>query len=528
MGRTSAVLVALLLLCLAPAHMSLAQSRTADLNSVLAAYKRAQGTWTTGRPETSLTHWTIAYGDLQGTETDIVDGTNSRTDSTLGDSSESYGTFDGRDWDMNSNGEVFTESGVHTRLAVDDRALHAAMGAVHGEQYVRLTGRVSKPFDAYVVEVDPPKGVFEQLYIDATTWLLDERFIRYPGHTTTYTYDDYRTTLGLTFPWHIHASIDDGRQEQDMRLQDVQLGSPVDPSTIAIPQSKSIVGFSTPRTTIPATIVDDRVIVPVQMDGHTVNLQLDSGASGIVIDRGIIEALHYAERGHFNEVTAGAYVESDAVVPLMSIGTLSMHGVHVESLPFASYAGDKPVAGLLGFDFIDSVVLHIDYADGTVEAIDPQTFVPPPNAVPIPISLDDQEPSIVARIGPAEHVRLIVDTGADRSLLFSGFSSNHPGALVDQGLGTEMEAAWPFLGDISGVGGEVSYRPVDLGPVTVASWTFPRWLFFLTQDPSKLEIEDYDGLLGQDFLRYYDLYLDYPHGRILLVPNARYNDRFGM
>jgi hypothetical protein len=77
------------------------------------------------------------------------------------------------------------------------------------------------------------------------------------------------------------------------------------------------------------------------------------------------------------------------------------------------------------------------------------------------------------------------------------------------------------------VGGEVSYRPIELGPLTVAPWTYEKWLFFLTQDASKFELDDYDGILGQDLLRYYDLYLDYPHSRILLVPNSRYTDRFG-
>jgi hypothetical protein len=61
----------------------------------------------------------------------------------------------------------------------------------------------------------------------------------------------------------------------------------------------------------------------------------------------------------------------------------------------------------------------------------------------------------------------------------------------------------------------------------VGPWTFQTWPFSLTLDPSKFDFQDYDGLLGQDFLRYFDLYLDYPHGRILLAPNARYTERFG-
>ena len=167
------------------------------------------------------------------------------------------------------------------------------------------------------------------------------------------------------------------------------------------------------------------------------------------------------------------------------------------------------------------------YVNGSVEAIDPQAFTPPPAAVSIPIALDDEIPAISARIGPATGLRFLVDTGADRSILFPSFASAHADALVDHGLGAEMEASFPFLSDFEGVGGEVSYRPIELGPLTVAPWTYEKWLFFLTQDASKFELDDYDGILGQDLLRYYDLYLDYPHSRILLVPNSRYTDRFG-
>jgi hypothetical protein len=366
------------------------------------------------------------------------------------------------------------------------------------------------------------------MYIDAKTWLLDESVIHDPGHLRVVTFDDYRTTLGLTFAWHQHDSIDNGRQEMDLRLQDVQIGGPIDPSRIAIPHSREIISFSQPTSRLPGKIVSDRIILPVAIGTHTVNLQLDSGASAIALDRGIVQGLGYAEHGHITQETAGSYVSSDAVVPSMTIGTLSMQNVHVESIPFESIAPDgEPIAGLLGFDFINCVVLHVDYADGTVDAIDPSSFVPPAGAISIPVVLDDGVPAIGGRIGPASGLRLIVDTGADRSMLFSSFSKYHSDALVDRGRGTQMEAASPFLGDIGGVGGSVQYRPVDLGPFTIAPWTFSRWLFYLTQDPSKFEIEDYDGLVGQDFLRYYDLYLDYPHGRILLAPNSRYTDRYG-
>ncbi|MHB8433319.1 MAG: aspartyl protease family protein [Candidatus Tyrphobacter sp.] len=523
-SASATVIVALALL--QPAMASPALPARNDLAWVLKAYRSAQGVWAPGRPQTRSFQWTLVQGGLRGTETHIVSGSDERIDTTLGPSTLAEGTIGGVSWSMNANAEVVVDSGIHRSLAIDDAALRAATGARGPTRGVRLAGHVLRPVDEYDVQVDPPGGVLEDLYINARTWTLDRRVVRYPGRTVMYAYDDYRTTLGIRFAWHVHESIDGGRQEIDLRLQDVALGSPVDPSRLAMPQNRSIVSFAKPRSSLPGEIVGDRIIIPVQIGSRTVNLQLDSGAGGIAIDRGIVRALGYAEYGRVTEETAGPYVESSAVIPSIVIGPLTMHDVHVESIPFGSLAGNYPIAGLLGFDFIDCVVLHIDYADGTVEAIDPNAFTQPAGTVSLPIALDDGVPAIDARIGSASGLRFLVDTGADRSLLFSSFAKNHANVMLDRGLGTEMEAASPFLGHLEGVGGRIQYRPVQLGPLTVASWTFSRWLFYMTLDPSSFEIQDYDGILGQDLLRYYDLYLDYPHRRILFAPNARYAQRF--
>ncbi|MGA9419956.1 MAG: hypothetical protein WBV40_12475, partial [Candidatus Cybelea sp.] len=46
------------------------------------------------------------------------------------------------------------------------------------------------------------------------------------------------------------------------------------------------------------------------------------------------------------------------------------------------------------------------------------------------------------------------------------------------------------------------------------------------QNAASFELEDYDGLIGQDFLRNFDVYLDYPHDKIYLVPNDRFRKRW--
>ena len=70
-------------------------------------------------------------------------------------------------------------------------------------------------------------------------------------------------------------------------------------------------------------------------------------------------------------------------------------------------------------------------------------------------------------------------------------------------------------------------RPVQVSSLSLASVNFPRWLFLVTEEQNAFNQEDYDGLIGQDALRNFDVYFDYRHYKVYLVPNQRYRDRWG-
>lgn len=494
----------------------------ATLAQMLARYRRAQGASTPKTPTTLVIHETYTRDNVTGSVTETDSGKNSRVDDTFGPDTESSGTFEGRDWTMNANGQVVVDQGIHPELQVDGAALRSAM--VHGSASgVTLVGRIAHPIDAYVVQVDPPRGVFEYLYIDAQKLHLVAKVVRYSNRSERFVYDDYRTTGGFAQPWHTHEWIEDERansvvagREIDSHIVEIQAGAKVDPRLLAIPHSKTLVSLGQPRSQLPAKIVGDRVIVTARLGTRAVNLQLDSGAAGVFVDDAIIRALGYP-------------TSSDrAVIPSLTIGALTMHDVHVTAQPYESAGADgTPVAGLIGFDLINGIILHIDYADGIVEAIDPQNFSPPSEAVAIPIALDDQVPAIESGVGSAQNLRFLIDTGADDSILFARFTNDDGSALQQGGIVAETEAASPFLGTSYGVGGAVKYRSVEAGPLSVGSWHFAAWPFSLVEDPRAFDLEDYEGILGQDFLRYYDIYFDYAHSRIWLAPNSRYQERFG-
>jgi hypothetical protein len=391
---------------------------------------------------------------------------------------------------------------------------------------VALIGKVAEA-NAYIVRVNPPGGRLEYVYYDMTSSLIKQIDEAYEGTRVILTYDDFRTNDGVTRAWHSHRLTARTSSEQDRKLQSVSSDAVTD-EQVAMPSSSTPVRVPQPTATLPAKILSDRVILRTEINGRAVNLQLDSGADGIVIDKDVLVALKIPLKGSTTGVMAGNYTLSHAVVPHIGIGPVSLENVAVDAIPFLQFADEKtPVAGLIGFDFIDGVVLHIDYNAGTVEAIDPAKFTPPANATAIPIALDDNVPMVGATIGHAQSNHFIMDTGADRSTLASGFATAHPNDAADQGLGDQLRDAFPFETVFYGVGGKVSYRSIQVGPLAFGGQTFAKWLFDATYGAASFETEDYDGLIGQDVLRYFDVYLDYAHQRVWVTPNQRYRDRYG-
>ncbi len=173
------------------------------LQHVLSAYHRALGTIAPGRGATRVLRWSVTAGGETGTCTEIDSGDNSGIDTVLGPT---------------------REQGI---LHADELARAAFNAATGASPNVRLLDEESRPYNAYVVKVDPPGGALEYYYIDRETSLLDAREIHYHGHETLITYEDYRVTLGLPFAWHIRLSTDNHGTE-DFRLEDMQSGVPID------------------------------------------------------------------------------------------------------------------------------------------------------------------------------------------------------------------------------------------------------------------------------------------------------------
>ena len=490
------------------------------LATLHANYLRALGA---PLPTSVIETWSVTRDGLTGTLVVTVRGDDKREDEQLGaELHTADGVVGGRSWQQNENGEITYPTGVHRRAEIDAAALRS------GAPGVALLGMLAEEPARYVVRVDPPGGRLEYVYFDSSTFLIDRIDEALQGTRVINTFDNYRSVGGRMVAGHVHTIVARTGIERDRTLQSAEVDITPHDEALAIPTPASPLIVAHFPVELPAQILSDRIILKARIKGRAVNLQLDSGASAIAIDGSVIDALRIPKIGSSKGTMAGTYSLSQAIVPELQLGDLSLHNVAVYAIPFTELADEHtPVAGLIGFDFLDTAVFKIDYVKGSVTALDPATFTAPSGAFEQDVALDDSVPMLSATIGNAIGKAFILDTGADRSAIYSTFRLAHPSAVVDRGLGTRLRDAFPFETQFYGVGGQVAYHPVQVQPFAFGGVTFSSWLFDATYDAASFEGEDEDGLIGQDVLRYFDVYLDYPHSRIYFVPNTRYTDRFG-
>ncbi len=493
---------------------------TANVGAILAAWRAAVGE-PKARAATEIEVDSVSAYGLTGTDRTVTAGADYRDMFTLGPVTTQSGVYHGQQWRINENGIVIYEIGVHKKDQIDAQTLRAAMRAPTAG--VTLAGEVEQPVAAYVLEVNPPDGRLEWLFIDKKTSLLDREDDAYPEKRLTLTYDDYRPVNGEMEPWHTHISDGWPANERDFRVQSDDVNIPVSDDDIKIPEGGAPIATfpaNASRVALPARIDDGSVIVRVTINGRGLDFLLDSGASGILLDSDVAKQLGIATFGESIQQTMGSYASSQAIIPEIDVGPITLRNTYVDCVPFTEQEdSDTKVVGLLGFDFIANAVVSIDYDAGTVTASPPDAFTPPTDGDREPIALDDGVPFVQAQVGDAVGIHFVLDTGATDVVLFSSFAAAHPNDVKDEGLGRSVSSYEPFV-TASGVGGDIEMAPTQVSSYHFGTVNFTDYLLLRTLGGTAFEFEDTDGLVGFDVLRYFTVTLDYKDGIVYLEPGT--------
>ncbi len=440
------------------------------------------------------------------TETTYVNGDDYREDYRSEDIETQGGEYKGDAWHQNANGLTVVhepEPGLATK-----------------ETYTTIVARITEPVTGYRISRLNKRGWGDIDYVDSSIWQIVRTDTLDANGRSVETYGP-RVTFGVNHFAKLRKYHDaESGMDTTIEIVSYEVGAAGD-SDVAIPSNRRrLVEFPAgiDFVNLPVTFKNNRIYVMVTINGRGYDFLLDSGSAGISVDPGAAAklGLQLFDKSR-NGANAGPFDTARAKIATMTIGPLAMHDVYVSTAPVVEFEPSVQSVGLLGFDFLAELGVRIDYEHKAVIVRRWGTYSPPsgPGFAVLPIRLNDQRPLISAKINGAAAERIMLDTGASASfLLFNYFARRHPEALIDKNAGGLRSAPVQF----GGVGGEIDTKPYEIAEIDLGPMRFVDFVGYVVTSNSYGN--DEDGLFGNEFLRFYDVYLDYPNGEVALHLNA--------
>lgn len=275
------------------------------------------------------------------------------------------------------------------------------------------------------------------------------------------------------------------------------------------------------------------IIMPVSINGGPpLNFLFDTGVkSNILFSKTIGDDLGLGYSRKLNLVGADGQTVLTASVSInntVNVGEIkgSMQAILVLEEDF--FELEKvigiPVYGVIGYEFFKFNPIKIDYDYKKLTFYRPSALKWRPLGYrKATIKIENDKPYLMAEIkqvqGPDLYAKLLVDTGANHSLLLNKETSNDI-VLPPQRL--ESELGRSLGGDLFGFVGRV--ERLKLGNL--------RWRKVLTSYPDETEFSDIImdtgrlGSLGSELLSRLKIILDYPRERILFRKSASFSGPF--
>jgi hypothetical protein len=233
-------------------------------------------------------------------------------------------------------------------------------------------------------------------------------------------------------------------------------------------------------------------VLDAVVDGRHQSLILDSGTASITLSSAVAR--------RFNPIL------EHASVPIMSVGGVALDDVSVLTVPFD---GD----GILGYDFFFGHVVRVDYLRRRVEIYDHETAEPTfrdSHTTIVRANVEGGLPLVHVEIGPISSDTFAVDTGSPRILALLPFAARNE---------REIAAHWTSLGP--SITERFLEGSIDVAPREVASFQLGPFRFdhpavglqVPSSAPDALAIP-FDGIIGTNVLRQFDVWFDYDNGRI--------------
>lgn len=182
------------------------------------------------------------------------------------------------------------------------------------------------------------------------------------------------------------------------------------------------------------------------------------------------------------------------------------------------------IHGIIGADFFRGYVIKFDFQRKLVTLIAAHLFEAPKGSyIELPIEVNRGKPYLNTNIALQDssqtNVKLLLDTGASVSLLINTntdsllqIPENVIPANIGRGLGGYLEG---YLGRVE----QLDLGQYDLNEIITNFQDLPPEL-----DPA--DINNRNGIIGNQILNRFTVIMDYPRGKLYLKPNRKYDNEF--
>ncbi len=280
-------------------------------------------------------------------------------------------------------------------------------------------------------------------------------------------------------------------------------------------------------------LINNLVIIPMEVNGASLNFILDSGVSKPILFN--LTGQDSIELREVSQITIRGLGEGEPVEALRSLGnTFSINAlknlsqelyvVLDKEMNFSSSLG-IPVHGIIGYDLFRDYVVEINYNRQYLRFHNPATYARKirKDEVTLPLTIVENKAylhgSVVVDNQEEIPVKLLMDTGSSDALwLFPD---------AEKGLTIPDKHYEDYLGKgLSGTiyGKRTKIKQVRLGDFILqdAKAAFPHMESFKLAS----NLGDRNGSAGGELLKRFNMIVDYPGQQITLSKNALFNKPF--
>ncbi len=259
----------------------------------------------------------------------------------------------------------------------------------------------------------------------------------------------------------------------------------------------------------PVDIVKGFIITTAEIDGQTVNVILDSGAPGVVLN----EKYYSGEKQKDIQCTG---LNGSFLCGVRTIRSWKWLGAErgktkalVSDLAFLESATSRPIYALVGLSVLDDYYVSIDIDNETVTLLS---------------TIPEKWESSLTRINFVDHLPVISCTvnGQKKILgLDTGSASNYLFSFAPKdGSFSQLEAT-PVI--VVGTDNREDLRHRVMLNVHVSDQDAPFSSSFIVDltDKGAFQHDGFDGILGQEFLSQYNLIIHPGKQKMLLLPRVQ-------